>query len=266
MTENLILLLMAYLLLGMFAGIIGGLLGLGGGIIIVPALLFIYLKLGLQPEILMHLAVATSLATIVFTSISSTIAHHRRDAVIWQQVVLLVPGIILGCILGAAIADFLPSNTLRLLFGLFELLVAIQIGFGIKPSARRQLPGKFGMIVTGSVIGTVSTILGIGGGTLTVPFLLWCNVNIRNAVATSAACGLPIAVAGASAMIVAGWDHQYLPDGATGYVYWPAALPVLISSALFAPLGARLAHKLPVTILKRIFAVVLACVGLRMLL
>jgi len=265
MTEAEVLILLVYLALGALAGIIGGLFGLGGGIVIVPVLLFIYIKQGFHSEILMHLAVATSLATIVFTSMSSTFAHHRRGAVLWQQVGLLVPGIIVGGILGALIADYLPSHVLRVVFGLFELFVAIQIGFGVKPSAQRKLPGKQGMIFTGGGLGTFSTLLGIGGGTLTVPFLLWCNVNIRNAVATSAACGLPIALAGTAAMIFTGWHQQQLPSGATGYVYWPAAIPILISSVLFAPLGAKLMHAMPVDTLKRFFAVVLACVGLRML-
>lgn len=265
MTEVELLILLFYLLLGGIAGIIGGLLGLGGGIIIVPVLLVLFIQQELVSDILMHLAVATSLATIVFTSMSSAYAHHRRGAVLWRTVALLVPGIILGGILGAVIADHLPSNALRIMFGLFEILVAIQIGFGVEPSSHRRLPNRGGMLFTGGGIGTLSTLLGIGGGTLTVPFLLWCNINIRNAVATSAACGFPIAMAGTVAMIFTGWDNPELPAGATGYVYWPAAITITATSVLFAPIGARMAHSLPVDTLKKIFAVVLAGVGLRML-
>ncbi|MEE9552355.1 MAG: sulfite exporter TauE/SafE family protein [Gammaproteobacteria bacterium] len=265
MAETDLFILFAYLLLGSVAGIIGGLLGLGGGIIIVPALLYVFIRQGLSADILMHMAVATSLATIIFTSISSTYAHHRHGAVLWRQVRLLMPGIILGGCLGAFIAGHLPSDTLRTVFGIFELLVAIQIGLSIKPSAQRELPGGGGMIIAGGGIGSLSTILGIGGGTITVPFLLWCNINIRNAVATSAACGLPIAIAGTIAMIIAGWDHPLLPEGTIGYVYWPAAITILFASVLFAPLGARLAHSIPIDKLKSVFAVVLACVGIRML-
>ncbi len=265
MNEVHLLILFGYLLLGCMAGMIGGLLGLGGGIVIVPAVLFLFIQQDFPAEILMHMAVATSLATIIFTSMSSTIAHHSRGAVLWQQVKLLVPGIMIGGILGAVIADHMQSDFLRLGFGIFELFVAFQIWFSIKPSAQRELPQKKGMVVAGGGIGALSTLLGIGGGTITVPFLVWCNVNMRNAVATSAACGLPIAVVGTAAMIFTGWNNEYLPYGAIGYVYWPAAVVIVVTSILFAPLGAKLAHKMPVVMLKRIFAVVLACVGLVML-
>ena len=263
--DPLLLTVIAYLLLGAVAGIIGGLLGLGGGIVIVPALLFLFIRQGFSAEIQMHLAVATSLATIIFTSIASAWSHHRHGAVYWRIVAFLVPGIVIGCVLGAITANHIRSESLRFIFGLFELLVAMQIGLGIKPPGHRDLPGNFGMVLAGGGIGTLSTILGIGGGTLTVPFLLWCNVNIRNAVATSAACGLPIAVAGTMSFIVTGWNQAALPAGSTGYVYWPAALAILIASVLTAPLGASLAHILPVTFLKRIFAIVLVIVGIRML-
>ncbi len=256
----------AYLLLGVFAGLVGGLLGLGGGILIVPALLFLFMWQGLPSDILMHLAVATSLFTIVFTSVSSSYAHHKHQAVLWPQVLLLTPGIIIGAVAGALIADQLSSDILRRVFGLFEILVACQVGFSVKPVVLyRSLPDKPGMLFAGSVIGTLSTLLGIGGGTLTVPYLVWCHVDIRKAVATSAACGFPIALAGASAMIVTGMDYGQLPAHSIGYVYVPAAILILITSVLFAPLGAKLAHAMPVNTLKRVFAVVLACVGLRML-
>jgi uncharacterized membrane protein YfcA len=257
--------LAAWLLLGAGAGVIAGLLGLGGGIVIVPALLYLFILQGMPAEIHMHMAVATSLATIVFTSVSSTWAHHRRQAVLWPSVIALSPGIVLGCIGGALIAHHLPSNTLRTTFGIFEILVGIQIAFGFRPHAHIKLPGPGGMFAAGSGIGALSTLLGIGGGTLTVPFLLWCNVNIRNAVATSSACGLPIAVVGTGALIFAGSAYQDLPSGTTGYVYWPAAVVIILGSVCTAPLGARLAHVLPVVLLKRIFAVVIAAIGLRML-
>jgi uncharacterized protein len=258
--------LFAYLLLGIIAGITGGLLGLGGGIVIVPALLFLFIHKGLPGDVLMQMAVATSLATIVFTSISATLAHHRHGAVSWPVVRLLGPGIIVGAILGAIIANLLHSNSLRMAFGIFEILVAIQIGFGLKPPAHRSLPGISGMAASGGVIGTVSSLLGIGGGTLTVPFLLWCNVNIRNAVATSSACGLPIAISGAATMIITGWNYPGLPQGSTGYVYWPAVILISIASVFAAPVGAKLTHTLPIHILRRVFAVVLLMIGIRMVL
>ena len=255
----------AYLVLGVIAGLVGGLFGLGGGILIVPSLLFLFIWQGLPADILMHLAVATSLFTIVFTSISSSYAHHKHQAVLWPQVLLLTPGIIIGAVFGAFIADHISSDILRRLFGVFELLVACQIGFSVKPTAQRSLPARNGMLIAGGGIGSLSTILGIGGGTLTVPFLIWCHVDIRKAVATSSACGFPIALAGTLAMMFTGLDSTSLPENSIGYVYWPAAILILITSVLFAPIGAKLAHSMPVDSLKRIFAVVLACVGLRML-
>lgn len=261
-----IITLAAYLVLGAVAGLIAGLLGLGGGIVIVPALLFIFIQMDFPAPVLMHLAVATSLATIFFTAISSVLAHHRQGAVLWPVVKLLVPGIVIGALVGAAVADYLPSESLRTLFGVFEILVACQIGFGLRPNSKRQLPGNAGMYMAGGVIGSLSTILGIGGGTLTVPFLVWCNVNIRNAVAVSAACGLPIALAGGAALAVAGHNNEYLPPHSLGYIYWPAALCIVLASVMTAPIGARLAHTLPVATLKKIFALVLVIVGLKMLL
>jgi uncharacterized membrane protein YfcA len=255
----------AYLMLGVIAGLVGGLLGLGGGILIVPALLFLFIWQGMPADILMHLAVATSLFTIVFTSISSSYAHHKHQAVLWSQVFLLTPGIIIGAVFGAFLADYISSDILRRLFGIFEILVACQIGFSVKPSAQRSLPGRNGMLIAGGGIGTLSTILGIGGGTLTVPFFVWCHVDIRKAIATSSACGFPIALAGTLAMIYTGLDSTSLPENTIGYVHWPAAILILATSVLFAPVGAKLAHSMPVDLLKRVFAIVLACVGLRML-
>lgn len=255
----------AYLMLGVIAGLVGGLLGLGGGILIVPALLFLFIWQGLTADILMHLAVATSLFTIVFTSISSSYAHHKHQAVLWSQVFLLTPGIIVGAVLGALLVDHVSSDILRRLFGIFEIFIACQIGFSVKPTAQRSLPERNGMLIAGGGIGTLSTLLGIGGGTLTVPFLIWCHVDVRKAVATSSACGFPIALTGTLAMIFTGLDSTSLPENSIGYVYWPAAILILTTSVLFAPVGAKLAHSIQVESLRRVFAIVLACVGLRML-
>lgn len=255
-----------YLLLGAFAGLVAGLLGVGGGLIIVPVLVFIFTGQGVAEHLIVHLAVGTSLATIVFTSISSVRAHHQHGAVLWPVFWQLTPGIVIGAWLGALFADVLASDQLRRFFGVFELLVAIQMTFNVKPRPHRQLPGRAGMVGAGSVIGAISAIVGIGGGTMTVPFLVWCNVAMRKAVATSSACGLPIAVAGATGFIVTGWNAVDLPVYSSGYVYWPAFIGIVIASVLSAPLGARLAHRLPAAQLKRIFAVLLYILGLRMLL
>jgi len=254
-----------YLVLGAFAGTVAGLLGVGGGLIIVPVLVFIFTGHGFAPEVIVHLAVGTSLATIVVTSISSTRAHHLHGAVLWPVFSRLTPGIIIGTLVGAGLADLMNATALRTFFGVFELLVALQMATSARPAPHRQLPGWAGTSLAGSVIGGVSAIVGIGGGTLTVPFLVWCNVVMQKAVATSAACGLPIAIAGATGYLITGLNETRLPEHALGYVYGPALLGIILTSMLFAPLGARLAHRLPVPILKKVFAVLLAVLGIRML-
>ncbi len=256
--------LVAYLFTGVIAGITAGLLGLGGGAIIVPILYSIFVMLDLAPGSTMQLAVGTSLATIVFTAMSSSLTHYRLGNVQVKTVLYLVPGIIIGALLGAAVADYLPTDTLRRIFGIFEILIAMQIGFGFKPSAHSTLPAPVGLAASGGIIGTISSIMGIGGGSLTVPFLLWCNVSMRKAVGTSAAVGLPIAIAGVIGFIVAGLDNTGLPEWSLGYVFLPAALCIIATSIFFAPIGAKLAHRLPILTLRRIFAVFLALVGLKM--
>ncbi len=257
--------LVFYLLLGGVAGILAGLLGVGGGLVIVPVLAWLFYRADIAQEVVMHLAIGTSLATIVFTAISSIWAHHRRGAVLWAAFLQMTPGIVLGAALGAAVADKLPSETLQGIFGVFELVVALQMGLNIQPDPHRTLPGRWGMSGAGSLIGMVSAVVGIGGGTMTVPFLQWCNVPMRQAVATSAACGLPIAAAGAVGFVIAGWGTPALPAWSSGYLYWPAFAGIVVASMLFAPVGARLAHRLPAASLKRFFALFLAFLGLRML-
>jgi len=258
--------LLVYLLVGAFAGLIAGLLGVGGGLIIVPVLALLFRRWGVADDVVMHLAIGTSLATIVLTAVSSMRAHHRHGAVDWAVFRRLTPGIVVGALLGAVIADFMPTPALRTFFGVFELAVAVQIGFNFMAAPHRRLPGKLGMSTAGTVIGALSAVVGIGGGTLTVPFLVWCNVALRRAVATSSATGLPIAVAGAAGFVLTGWGEPDLPAWTTGYLYWPALAGIAAASLAFAPLGARLAHTLPVATLRRFFAVFLAVLGVRMLL
>jgi uncharacterized membrane protein YfcA len=210
--------------------------------------------------------VGTSLATIVFTSLSSVYAHHRRGAVRWSLVLQLAPGIVVGAWLGAVMADFLPGHNLRIIFGVFELLVAVQMGMNLRTSPEHGLPARAGMGLAGAGIGFVSAVVGIGGGTMTVPYLQWCSVPMRHAVATSAACGLPIALAGATGFVFNGWSNAALPSFSSGYIYWPAFSGIVLFSVLCAPLGAWLAHKLPAAQLKRFFALFLALLGIRMLL
>ncbi len=256
--------LLLYLLLGAFAGLMAGLLGVGGGLVIVPVLAFVFAQQGVAEPVIMHLAIGTSLATIVFTSLSSVHAHHRHGAVLWPVFWQLLPGIVMGALFGAWVADRLATTPLRIFFALFEFYVAVQLTLNIRPAPHRVLPGRAGLFGAGGMIGTVSSLVGIGGGTLTVPFLLWCNVAMRQAVGTSAACGLPIAVAGSLGFVIAGWDETGLPSGSTGYVYWPAFAGIVAASILTAPLGARLAQVLPAATLKRIFAGLLVIFAVKM--
>jgi uncharacterized membrane protein YfcA len=255
--------LIAYLVLGALAGTLAGLLGIGGGLVIVPVLAWTFLADGFPGDLSMQAAVGTSLATIVVTSISSVLAHHRHGAVLWPVFAILAPGVLAGALLGALAAHVMASDALRILFGIFELSVAVQMGLGLRPAPHRELPGRMLMAAVGTVIGLISALVGIGGGTMTVPYLVWSNIPVRNAVATSAAVGLPIAIAGATGFVVTGLGSA-MPAGSIGYVYLPAFAGIIVTSALFAPVGARLAHRLPTQVLKRVFAVFLAVVGVKM--
>lgn len=257
--------LAVYLILGAVAGTLAGLLGVGGGIIIVPVLVWVFQTHGFPGHALMHMAVGTSLATITVTAISSVSAHHRRGAIRWTVIFRLIPGFIAGAVLGGLVADAIDTRTLRQFFGVFAVLIGLQTGFGFTPSPHRELPGGTGLMGVGTLIGTISTLVGIGGGNMIVPFLVWCNVPMREAVATSAGAGLPIAVMGMSVFIATGLDETGLPGWTTGYVYWPAVFGVVIMSVLFAPLGARLTHSLPINVLKRGFGIFLMAVGVTML-
>ncbi len=254
-----------YLTIGSVAGVLAGLLGIGGGLIIVPSLVWVFARQGVDAGQLVHLAVGTSLATIVATSLSSIWAHHRRNAVRWGLFLQLTPGILLGAWVGAEVADRLSSLWLQRAFGCFAVLVGLRMLLGVKAKARYGLPAWPGMTLGGALIGCVSAVVGIGGGSMTVPFLSACRVHIREAVATSSACGLPIALVGALGFIWIGWSREGLPAGTTGYVYWPAFTGIVVSSVLLAPLGARFAHRMPVAHLKRVFAFFLMIVGVKML-
>lgn len=254
-----------YLVLGASAGLLAGLFGVGGGLIIVPVLAWTFTAQGVDASVIMHLAIGTSLASIWLTSVMSIRAHHARGAVNWILVRRLVIGIVIGALLGAAIADQLPTPVLKRIFGVFEVLVAAQMLLVSRYQAHFNLPGRSGFAIAGTVIGAVSAIIGIGGGTLTVPFLIWCRVPMIQAVATSAACGLPIAIAGAFGFIVTGWQVEQLPVWSTGYLYWPAWLGIVLASSVTAGLGARLAHRLPAARLRQLFALLLLGMGIKML-
>ena len=257
--------LVMYLALGAFAGVLAGLLGIGGGLVIVPMLSFMFSAQGLPDAYILHLALGTSLATIIFTSISSLRAHHQHGAVKWPVFWRIAPGIVVGTFLGSWIAAQLSTNFLKGFFACFLFYVGVRMLRGSKPKPARQLPGTLGIFGAGSGIGIFSSLVGIGGGTLSVPFLVWCNVTMHMAIGTAAAIGLPIAVAGSLGYVINGLGTESLPWYCLGFVHVPALVGIILASVLTAPFGARLAHTLPVAKLKKIFAVLLLFVGLRML-
>lgn len=244
-------------LMGICAGFLAGLLGIGGGMIMVPFMTIILEAKGFPADYVVKMAVATSLATICFTSLSSVRAHHKRGAVLWPVARVLAPGILVGSLVGAQIAVALPTRILSMVFSLFIAFSATQMFLDRKPKPTRTLPGTPGMFGMGSVIGLLSSVVGAGGAFVSVPFMTWCNIKIHQAVATSAALGFPIALAGTLGYILAGRAMPDMPPGAFGYVYVPGLVVIAIASISTAPLGARTAHSMDIRPLKRAFAVVL---------
>ena len=254
---------LAYMVLGAVAGVLAGLFGIGGGLIIVPALIFAFELQGVAPEIQPHLAVGTSLATIVFTAISSIRSHHAHGSVRWDLVRFLAIGLVLGAALGAQTAAQMSGALLKLVIGLFACAMAVKMWLDIRPKPGRSVPGPLGLVAAGGGIGWASAIFGIGGGSMMVPYLSWCNVRMQEAVGTSAACGLPIAVGGALANMVTGQGDPLLPEYSVGYVYLPALAGVVLTSMWTARWGVALAHRWSQQKLKRAFAVLLVIVGIR---
>lgn len=256
----------SYVALGGFAGVLAGLLGVGGGLIIVPALVSLFAAQQLPAGYILHLALGTSLASIMFTSMSSMRAHHKRGAVDWRIVGRITPGILAGTLFGSWVVAQLSTGFLKGCFVLFLYYVALQIFLDIRPKAHRQLPGTGGIFGVGGVIGGVSSLVGIGGGSMSVPFMLWCNVPLHRAIGTSAAIGFPIALAGTIGYAVNGSAINGLPSLSFGFIYLPALVGITVASVLTAPLGAHLAHSLPVARVKKGFALLLIIMGTRMLL
>lgn len=253
------------IVMGAIAGTLAGLLGIGGGIIIVPVLALVFDHQGINVDVLMHVSIGTSLATIVITSISSIRAHQQHQAIHWPIFKRITPGILLGGFLGAIVAKFIAGDDLRLIFGIFMLFVAAQMIFGNVTKPHRQLPKTTGMFVAGTAIGTMSSLMGVGGGSMSVPFLTWCNIAIRNAVATSSAIGLPIAIAGVSGYIITGWNVDHRPVWSLGFVNIPAFFSIVVASTLFAPVGARIAHRISPQRLKLFFGYFLLILSIKIL-
>jgi uncharacterized membrane protein YfcA len=253
-----------FAVIGVLAGYLAGFLGIGGGFVVVPTLTLLFLRNPDTAPWAIHMAVATSLATMLVTSLSSIIAHHRRGAIRWLLVRSLAGGLVIGAVLGAIIADALHGDALVRVFGAFAIVAGLQLILGRNPAGEKPLPGQPALSVTGIVIGAISSLIGIGGGALTGPWQMWHGIRAQNAVATSAACGYPIAIAGTVSFIWLGW-HGDLPGGALGYVHLPAFAGIAVTSALAAPLGAATVHRLPPQLVRRIFGGFLVLVGLRML-
>jgi uncharacterized membrane protein YfcA len=253
------------MLLGAIAGFLAGLFGLGGGVIIVPALIWLFSAQHFPNESIMIMAVATSLATIIITSISSVISHCRYGNVMWDRVFRLSPGIILGAGIGAMIADYIDANSLRWFFISYLLYIGTHMALQKTNVITPKKTDKQLDYLAGNGIGFLSSLLGIGGGTLTVPYLASRQVVMKNAVAISSACGLPIAISGSVVYAFLGWSKSILPEWSFGYIYLPALCGIVTCSILTAPIGAKLANQLPAKKLKRYFSVVIFLIAFKMI-
>jgi len=253
-------------MLGLATGFLAGLLGIGGGMIMVPFITAILSHRGVTSELAIKMAIATSMATIVFTSVSSVRAHHKRGAIRWDLVKGLAPGIVLGAVVASlGVFALLKGSVLALFFALFVSFSATQMFLDKKPKPSRTIPGTAGLVGAGSAIGFLSGLVGAGGGFISVPFMTWCNVAIHNAVATSAALGFPIAVANAAGYVIGGAGLANLPPYSLGFIWLPGLVVIASCSVLTAPVGASVAHKLPVKKLKKIFASILYLLAAYML-
>ncbi len=276
--------LVIYLAAGVFVGFFAGLLGIGGGSVMVPILSLTFVKLGYSNDHVIHMALATSMATILPGAFASTRTHHAHKAVNWEVVKKMTPGILLGTLFGTVFAYFSSTTFLKYFFVGFMFFLAAQLVFGLKPKAapptpdpsgsepqskaqaraKRTLPKTAGMVSFGALMGFVSSLAGIGGAVLTISFLTWCNVKIHEAIGTSAAVGFPIALAGTVGYVATGMLDHDLPEWNLGYVYLPAFFGIALTSFFVAPIGAKLAHKLPVTVLKKVFMVFLVALAIKM--
>lgn len=254
-----------YLLIGLFVGFFAGLLGIGGGLMLVTLMVYLFTLQGFPADRLLHLALGTSIASIVFTSISSLRAHHKHGAVRWDILRMAIPGLVVGTLLGTVVADLLKSKYLAIFFVIFVYFSAVQMFANMKPKPTRQLPGKAGMTLAAIVVGVVSSLVGVGGGVMTIPLMSLYNVPMRQAIGTSAAMGLPIAIAGTVGFVATGLGKDHLPPLSVGYVYLPALVGIVIGTFVTVPSGARAAHAMPVARLKKIFAVILFVLATRML-
>ena len=255
----------AYLALGAFVGFFAGLLGIGGGAAMVPVLAFIYAAKGFDPAQVIHLALGTSMATILFTSVSSVRAHHRHGAVNWQIVRRMVPGIVIGTFSGALLASALDVRVLAIVFTLLIYYISAQMFFGKKPASGAMPLSSAGLNLASGLIGVISSLTATGGAALVVAYLVKRGTAIHQAIGSAAAIGWPLAAAGTAGFLVTGIGQAGLPAYSLGFVYLPALAGIVIASVLLAPIGARLAHRTPGALLKKIFAALLFTLATKML-
>lgn len=262
-----LIIISGFIVLGAFAGLMAGLLGIGGGLVVVPGLAFLYQFTPVPHEYTMQMAAGTSLAIMIPTTLRALYAHLKHEVSVWPVYSRMVGGVIAGAILGAFLAHVFNSKMLEILFGFFVLYMAFRIWFESRQLEHpgKKFPDRLGINVFGGIVGLKSGLLGVGGGVLTIPFLTRWGVPLRDTIAISNAVSFTVAVIGAISFIVSGLLVTGLPAWSTGYVYWPAWLPVAAVSMLVAPFGVKLAHYLSVKILKRIFAVFLLVVAVQML-
>ncbi|AZG74280.1 sulfite exporter TauE/SafE family protein [Shewanella livingstonensis] len=254
------------LALGSVVGFLAGLLGIGGGLIIVPALLYILPSVGIGSAQITHVAIATSLASIILTSMSSAVAHHKRGNIPWELFKPIFPGIVIGSLASAFVSEQIASDDLQQAFAIFVVLMAAQMAFPFKVKTGSSLPSFVVLFIISSLIALIAGLMGIGGGVLLVPFLSYCGLQMRQAVGFSSATGMLIAVSGTIGYIIAGFDVPNLPEGSVGFIYLPALIGIIISSILCAPIGVKAASSWPTPVLKKIFAGLLVVVGLKLLL
>ena len=255
---------LTYAVLGVAVGFFSGLLGIGGGSMIVPVLGLTFVAFGFSPDQVLHLSLGTSLAAMLIATAAATREHHRHGAVRWDLVKGLAPGIAIAGLAAGYIARAAPLAFLKGFFLCFMAYVAYQIIFGLKPTPGHKLPGPAGTAAVGAAIGGLSALAGVGGAMLSVPFMMYCNVAFHHAIATSSAISFVVAVSGAIGFVVAGLNEPGLPPGAIGYVYVPAFLGISLTSIFLAPVGARAAHRLPIATLKKVFAVFLLVLAVKL--
>lgn len=256
--------MIALILSGALAGFLAGLLGVGGGTIIVPIVLWLLHKQGVVSEYTQHIALGTSFAIMIFTTLSSAWAQHRKKSINWQIVKYLSPAVIIGGLLGSALSKYLPASFLKIFFVIFLYLIAIQMLLKLKPKPTRQLPQPAGLFGIGNVIGVLSSWVGIGGGSLSVPFMTYCNVPIHLATGTSAALAWTISVAGLMGYVYSGWHIQGLPEHTLGFVYLPVVVALSVCTVIFAPLGVKVSHQLSPDKLKMAMGILLFLIATQM--